>query len=274
MWLNSRLFSGQGQWFTPWKGYDTGFLGFPAFASTHLIIVISATFPSGKETKRRKETQQRKETFSSHPIPSCPLESSRTSGGSRNQLSWGSLNMSAIALWEAGTLSKEMKGKDWQKPLAAFQHLRFHGKKSKCAAARALQQTLKKRTGLVLQHWRSLQTAAGAAVVCAWHWFVLVRFLTAITLAVSSAQKILLLPKESWGEEGESWAHRGSRVLLRQASGLGNVLGCKTAASRAGEEHVLAFTSCEDGEMECSGGGALCMPKQASPKLREITDVG
>lgn len=109
-------------------------------------------------------------------------------------------------------------------------------------------------------------------MVCAWHWFVLVHFLTAIILAVSSAQNVLLLPEEAWGER-ESWAHRGSHVL-RQASDLGNVLGCKTAVGRAGKERVLAFTSHEDGEMECSGEWALCMPKQASPKLREITDVG
>lgn len=163
--------------------------------------------------------------------------------------------MSATVLWAAGSLSKEMKGQDWQKPLAAFQHLRFHGKKNQCPAARALQQIWRERTGLVLQHWRSLQRAAGAAVVCEWHWFVLACLLTAIA---DTCSDVLLLPDSAWGEEGEGWAHRGSCVLLRQASGLGNVLGCKTAVGRAGGDHVLAFMSCEDGEMECFGGGALC----------------
>lgn len=51
-----------------------------------------------------------------------------------------------------------MKGKAWQKPLAAFQHLRFHGKKQECLAARVLQQISKERSGLVLQHWGGLQT--------------------------------------------------------------------------------------------------------------------
>lgn len=108
-------------------------------------------------------------------------------------------------------------------------------------------------------------------MVCEWHWFIFLCFLTAIadTCSVFSTECFV-----AWGEEGESWADRGSCVLLRQASGLGNILGCKTAAGRTGEELVLAFISCEDGEMECSGGGALCMPRQASPKLWEIPDVG
>lgn len=108
-------------------------------------------------------------------------------------------------------------------------------------------------------------------MVCECLCFILFHFLTAIayTCSVFSTERFV-----AWGEEGESWAHRGSCVLLRRASGLGNILGCKAAVGRTAGGLVLAFISCEDGEMECSGGRALCMPKQASPKLREIPDVG
>lgn len=89
-----------------------------------------------------------------------------------------------------------------------------------------------------------------------------------LALPVSSTWSVLLPTKEAWGEEGASWAHKGSHVLLRQASVLGNALGCKTAVGRAGGEHVLAFMSHEDGEMECSGGGALLYAQTGQSKTK------
>lgn len=96
-------------------------------------------------------------------------------------------------------------------------------------------------------------------------WFVSVCFLAAIagTSGVFNMECFV-----AWGEEGASWAHKGSHVLLRQASVLGNVLGCKTAVGRAGGEHVLAFMSHEDGEMECSGGGALLYAQTGQSKTK------
>lgn len=131
--------------------------------------------------------------------------------------------MNAIVLLEAGSFSKEMKRKDWQKPPAAFQHLRLHGKKKTSAA----NSERKNWPGVAaLEKFAdSSRSSCGVwmALVCfGLFWFVSSQ--PSLTLAVFSAWNVLLLTKESWGE-GKSWAHKGSCAFLRQISGLGNALG-------------------------------------------------